>query len=168
LVTVFGAIRKATGIDPSMLRDSAAPENGMSRVISQLATWKVVDAKTAEMLSAFRVDADAAARAESITDTSLRDVFRIGASSREFWIAHEARTPISLSGSDGDPPCKKCDQGATISDYLGGVVGRLICGGDRTCAVMMAAASSLFFNQALGYCNDHPCGWPWWWPPLNP
>jgi hypothetical protein len=168
LVKVFGAIQQATGIDPGMLRASATPESDMNRVVAQMQTWKLIDGKTAATLLQFRVDDAAEGRAESITDSSLRDVFRIGASSREFWLAHEKRIPIQLSGpSDGDPPCKKCNAGSTISDFLGGAIGRLICMGDRSCAAMMAAAASLVYNIATGYCSGHPCG-DGWWPPLNP
>jgi hypothetical protein len=167
LVKVFNAIRQATGIDPGMLRESKSPESDMTRIVEQMERWKLIDSKTAATLSEFQVDDAAGARAESITDASLRDVFRIGASSREFWMSRNVRTPVSMSGpSDGDPPCKKCNLGSTISDYLGGVVGRLICGSDPMCRVMMAAAASLVYNLATGYCNDHPCGFDNWWPPV--
>jgi len=170
LVKVFNAIHEATGIDPGMLRASQTPESDMNRIVAQMETWKVIDGKTAATLLEFRVDDAAEERAESVTDTSLRDVFRIGASSREFWLDHEKKTPVQRSGpSDGDPPCKKCNPGATISDFLGGAIGRLICGGDRTCAAMMAAAASLVYNIATGYCENHPCGGDpgGWWGPLN-
>jgi len=166
LVKVFGAIRRETGIDPGMLRESKTPESDMNRIVAQMETWKLIDRKTASTLSTFRVDDAASARAESITDASLRDVFRIGASSREFWMSHDVRTPVLMSGgSDEDPVCKKCNVGSTISDFLGGVIGRLICGGDPACRAMIAAASSMLYNLATGYCNDHPCGDDYGWPP---
>jgi hypothetical protein len=168
LVKIFGAIHEVTGIDPGMLRESKTPEIDMMRIVSQMETWKLIDRRTAATLAEFRVDDTADARAEAVTDAALRDVFRIGASSREFWLAHEKATPIQQSGPSDDPPCKKCNAGSTISDFLGGVIGRLTCGGDRTCAAMMAATASLVYNIATGYCNDHPCGYDGWWPPLNP
>ncbi|HKW15359.1 MAG TPA: hypothetical protein VJS69_12800 [Candidatus Krumholzibacteria bacterium] len=167
LVKLFGAIHRVTGIDPGNLRNSEDPMRDFGRVITQMQTWNVIDKKMAAEVLTFRVDDAARARAEAITDASLRDVFRIGASSREFWLAHEKRTPIeALGASDGEPPCKKCRMGSAISDFLGGMVGRLMCGGDRTCRAMVAAASSLLFDLATGYCLTHPCG-DGWIPPIG-
>ncbi|HET6462356.1 MAG TPA: hypothetical protein VFH33_01025 [Candidatus Krumholzibacteria bacterium] len=167
MVKIFGALKQATGIEPGMLRASETPEADLSRLVGQLEKWKLVDKKTAATMLEFRVDDRAAARAESITDGALRDVFRIGASSREFWILHERRTPVQTTLSDTeDPPCKKCSIGSTVSDYLGGLVGRLICGGDPACRAGMAAAASLLYNLATGYCDNHPCGFDNFWPPV--
>ena len=164
LTRIFGAIYQATGIDPGNLRESETPEADMSRIVAQLETWKLIDHKTATTVLEFRVDEAAGARAEGITDAALRDVFRIGASSREFWLAHEKRTPIErLGDSDWDPPCKKCMRGATISDYLGGVIGRILCGGSAACRAAMAAAASLLYNMVS--TDDGPYGWGW---PLFP
>lgn len=170
LVKVFNAIHQATGIDPGMLRASKTPESDMGVILTQMQTWKLIDKRTVAELSSFKADDAAQARAESITDASLRDVFQIGASSREFWLSHEKTIPIQRLGADEDPPCKKCSPGATLSDFLGGAIGHIICLGDRTCAAMMAAAASLVYNIATGYCNNHPCGGDpgGWWGPINP
>lgn len=165
MVKIFGALKQATGIEPGMLRASETPEADLERLVGQLETWKMIDRKTAATMLEFRVDAGAAARAESITDAALRDVFRIGASSREFWIQHEQRTPVQALEAD-DTPCKRCNIGSTVSDYLGGMVGRLICGGDPACRVALAAAASLLYNLATGYCDNHPCGFDNFWPPV--
>lgn len=170
LVKVFGALEEATGIEPGMLRASPSPETDLNRLVTQLESWKLIDRKTAATLSEFRADDAAGARAESVTDAALRDLFRIGASSREFWLIHERNTrsrPLA-SPDDGGIPCKKCNAGATISDFLGGIIGRIICGGSRTCPMMMAAAASLLYNMGSGYCNDHPCGFQNWFPPVLP
>lgn len=169
LVKVFGALKQKTGIDPGMLRTSTTPEADMGRIIAQMEAWKMIDRKTAATLMEFRVDDRAGARAESVTDAALRDLFRIGASSREFWLIHDPRTPVQPSADPDDgTPCKRCNVGATISDFIGGMVGRIFCGTDLTCPAMMAAAASLIYNMVTGYCDDHPCGpingWPLGWP----
>src|SRR5262245_55123239 len=165
LVKIFGALKQATGIEPGMLRESETPEADMGRLVGQLEKWKMIDKKTAATMLEFRVDANAAARAESITDAALRDVFRIGASSREFWMSREPRTPVQRLEAE-DPPCKRCSIGSTISDYLGGMAGRLICGGDPACRGALAAAASLLYNLATNYCDNHPCGFDSFWPPV--
>ena len=164
LVKIFDALKRTTGIDPGMLRASETPEADLGTLVGQLEKWKLIDSKTAATVLEFRFDDSAAARAESITDAALRDVFRIGASSREFWMLHERRTPIDQSLLDTeDGPCKKCSFGSTFSDYLGGLVGRLICGGDPVCRAALAAAASLIYNVTSGYCNTHLCDF---WPPV--
>lgn len=165
MVKIFGALKQATGIEPGMLRASETPQEDLNRLVGQLEKWKLVDRKTAATMLEFRVDERASARAESISDAALRDVFRIGASSREFWISHERRTPIQTNDGD-EPPCKKCSFGSTISDYFGGLVGRLVCGGDPACRAGMAGAASLLYNLATGYCDNHPCGFDNFWPPV--
>jgi hypothetical protein len=165
LAAVFGKLKETTGIDPGMLRESATPEADLKILVGQLRDWKAIDAKTAEAVSQFDVT-HAAERARSIEDPGLHELFDIGVASKEFWTSYEKRTPVVRS--DEDPPCKSCFRGATLSDFIGGLIGRIVCGHDPICVSTLAAAASLIFVDDSGYYGPVGIWPPGWWPPNLP
>lgn len=165
LASAFHSLEEATGIDPGMLHESKTPEADLAKLLAQLEEWNLIDSTTTKAVSGF-TPATAAARAAGTTDPGLRELFEIGAASAEFW-SHPDKEHAgpSISPPGDEAPCKRCNMGSVIADYLGGIIGRIICGNDPMCPMQTAAAASMIFNLATGYCNDHPCGWESWMPP---
>jgi hypothetical protein len=166
LASAFHSLEEITGIDPGMLHESKTPEADLPKLLAQLEAWKLVDSTTTEALSDF-TPATAALRARTTTDPALREILEIGAASGEFWshLGKEHAGP-SISPPDDESPCKHCNLGSVLADILGGVIGRIICGNDPLCPMQTAAAASMIYNMATGYCNDHPCNWQSWMPPF--
>jgi len=169
LLRAFHALETATGVDPGMLHTSESPEADFAILVGQLREWKLIDERTRRSLVELNLD-ESAARASATTDEEMRDVYDIGAASREFWAEQAKKKDIGprIVPPDEDQPCKVCQYGSALSDMLGAVVGRFFCLGEPNCPARTAAMASLIFNMIMEYCANHNCNGDDFGPPLFP
>lgn len=164
LTKVFHELEKATGISPGMLRESTTPEKDFAAIVAQLETWKLLAPDKAQALSQFKVDS-ADESAHAATDPDVREFFELGAYSAVFWKGAAKQPGAQVAAPTDGLHCRGCF-GSVLSDMLGAVIGRIVCGNDPLCPMRTSAAASILFNMSTGYCDTHPCDWQPWLPPI--